>query len=240
MFAYPSAPPTRPSESSISGANQPLPNPQYVSSQDRPKPQANEPSSSTPPASSTIDFMKILDSYRLIIDSSGTFANDALTNAPGRSPAPGVMDRMLASASLSYRMMETALKEADGRKLENGVSTEQNGNANGNSTVPAAPKTAQPSDLPQAHEGQTCLGCKATSTPEWRRGPMGPRTLCNACGLVYAKLIKKRGREARAARVNGKPSSRADANNTNDLALLSGEDGGSEDEDDDEFSADDG
>lgn len=44
-------------------------------------------------------------------------------------------------------------------------------------------------------EGQTCLGCNATSTPEWRRGPMGPRTLCNACGLVYAKLIKKRFRE---------------------------------------------
>lgn len=26
-----------------------------------------------------------------------------------------------------------------------------------------------------------CLGCGTTETPEWRRGPMGPRTLCNAC-----------------------------------------------------------
>lgn len=53
-------------------------------------------------------------------------------------------------------------------------------------------------------DSQTCLGCGATSTPEWRRGPMGPRTLCNACGLVYAKLIKKRVKEgAKAGKTNG-------------------------------------
>ena len=28
---------------------------------------------------------------------------------------------------------------------------------------------------PPVQEGQTCLGCSATSTPEWRRGPMGER-----------------------------------------------------------------
>ncbi|KAF6065075.1 GATA zinc finger family protein [Candida albicans] len=36
-----------------------------------------------------------------------------------------------------------------------------------------------------------------TENPEWRRGPEGSRTLCNACGLFYSKLIKKYGlREA--------------------------------------------
>lgn len=38
-----------------------------------------------------------------------------------------------------------------------------------------------------------CLGCQATETPEWRRGPLGPRTLCNACGLVFAKLVSHPG-----------------------------------------------
>jgi len=28
-----------------------------------------------------------------------------------------------------------------------------------------------------------CLSCGATTTPMWRSGPEGPRTLCNACGL---------------------------------------------------------
>ncbi|CCH59695.1 hypothetical protein TBLA_0B08790 [Henningerozyma blattae CBS 6284] len=40
-----------------------------------------------------------------------------------------------------------------------------------------------------------CFYCSKTSTPEWRRGPQGNRTLCNACGLYYRKLIKKFGYE---------------------------------------------
>ncbi|KAI8841716.1 hypothetical protein BC829DRAFT_402387 [Chytridium lagenaria] len=37
-----------------------------------------------------------------------------------------------------------------------------------------------------------CSSCGATKTPEWRRGPNGPRTLCNACGLTYAKSRRRR------------------------------------------------
>jgi hypothetical protein len=29
-------------------------------------------------------------------------------------------------------------------------------------------------------------------TPEWRKGPEGRKTLCNACGLRWAKHEKKR------------------------------------------------
>ncbi|EGW33285.1 uncharacterized protein SPAPADRAFT_66267 [Spathaspora passalidarum NRRL Y-27907] len=39
----------------------------------------------------------------------------------------------------------------------------------------------------------TCQHCCSQETPEWRRGPEGSRTLCNACGLFYSKLIKKYG-----------------------------------------------
>jgi len=33
-----------------------------------------------------------------------------------------------------------------------------------------------------------CAVCTSRSTPEWRKGPSGLRTLCNACGLTAAKL----------------------------------------------------
>jgi hypothetical protein len=29
-----------------------------------------------------------------------------------------------------------------------------------------------------------CRDCGTVDSPEWRRGPLGPKTLCNACGLV--------------------------------------------------------
>ncbi|KAK0546573.1 hypothetical protein OC846_001127 [Tilletia horrida] len=37
-----------------------------------------------------------------------------------------------------------------------------------------------------------CQACNGSDTPEWRRGPGGARTLCNACGLHWAKLNRKR------------------------------------------------
>ncbi|KAJ3532902.1 hypothetical protein NM688_g7356 [Phlebia brevispora] len=47
-----------------------------------------------------------------------------------------------------------------------------------------------------------CHSCNIRETPEWRRGPDGARTLCNACGLHYAKLMRKREKTLGA---DGKP-----------------------------------
>ncbi|KAF1350686.1 hypothetical protein BDV97DRAFT_376385 [Delphinella strobiligena] len=43
-----------------------------------------------------------------------------------------------------------------------------------------------------------CHSCQRAETPEWRRGPDGARTLCNACGLHYAKLTRKQGAQKAA------------------------------------------
>ncbi|KIR28077.1 hypothetical protein I309_03074 [Cryptococcus deuterogattii LA55] len=55
----------------------------------------------------------------------------------------------------------------------------------------------------------TCLGCGATETPEWRRGPMGPRTLCNACGLVHMKLQRKKKKAEEKARLEAEKEKEA-------------------------------
>ncbi|KAI8609751.1 hypothetical protein BC830DRAFT_1085259 [Chytriomyces sp. MP71] len=36
-----------------------------------------------------------------------------------------------------------------------------------------------------------CHQCGSTTSPEWRKGPLGPKTLCNACGLAYSKQQSK-------------------------------------------------
>lgn len=30
-----------------------------------------------------------------------------------------------------------------------------------------------------------CLHCASEKTPQWRTGPLGPKTLCNACGVRF-------------------------------------------------------
>ncbi|CEG73638.1 Putative GATA-binding transcription factor [Rhizopus microsporus] len=36
-----------------------------------------------------------------------------------------------------------------------------------------------------------CEHCQVSTSPEWRKGPSGHKTLCNACGLRYARLVAK-------------------------------------------------
>ncbi|EUC66349.1 PAS fold protein [Rhizoctonia solani AG-3 Rhs1AP] len=49
------------------------------------------------------------------------------------------------------------------------------------------PKKAHPTQ-----EQYVCVTCGRTDSPEWRKGPLGAKTLCNACGLRWAKRNTKR------------------------------------------------
>ncbi|KAI8647276.1 hypothetical protein BD408DRAFT_439446 [Parasitella parasitica] len=41
---------------------------------------------------------------------------------------------------------------------------------------------------------KACTRCHTINSPEWRRGPDGHKTLCNACGLRYSRLRSKQWR----------------------------------------------
>lgn len=43
-----------------------------------------------------------------------------------------------------------------------------------------------------------CVTCGRTDSPEWRKGPLGAKTLCNACGLRWAKRNQKKRAETAA------------------------------------------
>ncbi|XP_019196274.1 PREDICTED: GATA transcription factor 9-like [Ipomoea nil] len=58
--------------------------------------------------------------------------------------------------------------------------------SNCSTAIPRATKTAackrrENSETP----GRKCLHCASEKTPQWRTGPLGPKTLCNACGVRY-------------------------------------------------------
>lgn len=50
-----------------------------------------------------------------------------------------------------------------------------------------------------ARSDQVCKQCGSNDTPEWRRGPYGVRSLCNACGLFFSKLSRKVGNNSATA-----------------------------------------
>jgi len=58
--------------------------------------------------------------------------------------------------------------------------------------------------LLQAKDGiKACMQCGATQTPQWRKGPDGLSTLCNACG-VRAKRAQQQGKNpGQAAHTGG-------------------------------------
>ncbi|KAK7270334.1 hypothetical protein RIF29_23401 [Crotalaria pallida] len=51
-------------------------------------------------------------------------------------------------------------------------------------TLPSAP-VADDTNQNGSQAVRKCMHCEITKTPQWRAGPMGPKTLCNACGVRY-------------------------------------------------------
>ncbi|KAH8921560.1 hypothetical protein BT69DRAFT_1283107 [Atractiella rhizophila] len=45
-------------------------------------------------------------------------------------------------------------------------------------------------------QARSCSSCGATDSPEWRKGPSGDKSLCNACGLRFARAQARSKKKA--------------------------------------------
>jgi hypothetical protein len=160
------------------------------------------------------------DSLHMILSSSSTIRNFAeaycklASEEHGRHPIPerlptrGEIESMLGNVEMIKKSLENV------RELQHNVETEKA------REMGKHQRTFEDDDVSMYGDGmkQTynmgevkkrrgraappgrCHSCNRIDTPEWRRGPDGARTLCNACGLHYAKLERKRQMEQRAIR----------------------------------------
>merc|ERR1711879_957152 len=53
------------------------------------------------------------------------------------------------------------------------------------------PRQKLPGTAKLCSVGRKCKVCKVSSTSQWRKGPDGKTSLCNACGLRYKWILEK-------------------------------------------------
>lgn len=68
------------------------------------------------------------------------------------------------------------------------------------------PRTGEKKKKLKVAEEYVCTDCGTLDSPEWRKGPQGPKTLCNACGLRWAKKEKKKHQAGGAGTVHHDPA----------------------------------
>ncbi|XP_074577247.1 GATA transcription factor 4-like [Curcuma longa] len=96
---------------------------------------------------------------------SKRFKAVAWSSSVAPSHQPGRLNSPSSSISSSYELTPSELSSFTGSgrngRGKKGRATEEGG------------------------EARRCTHCASEKTPQWRTGPLGPKTLCNACGVRY-------------------------------------------------------
>ena len=154
---------------------------------------SGEMTSMPPPAKPTVSNIALT---REALDEANAFARpDSITDKMARYEGASHVDSIEMLTGLRYREGERA----------HGISTGGTSPAlirgDAGIDIPADktdPRYAGSSYLDKkakkikTAEEYVCTDCGTLDSPEWRRGPSGPKTLCNACGLRWAKKEKKK------------------------------------------------
>lgn len=116
-------------------------------------------------------------------DTSG--ADSRGTSTKRQAPEPPVKDDADELTSEPFDAINN-----ENKKPRRAASKSLTKAAAGRNRPPAVPARAPGSAPPKKSKGrQACVQCFTMSTPQWREGPQGARTLCNACGVRYRKQL---------------------------------------------------
>lgn len=149
-------------------------------------------SSMPPPAKPTISNMQLT---REALDEANAFARpDSITDKMARYEGSSHVDSIEMLTGLRYREGERALGISTGGSSPALIRGDAGIDIPADKTDPRFESSyldKKPKKIKSADE-YVCTDCGTLDSPEWRKGPNGPKTLCNACGLRWAKKEKKR------------------------------------------------
>ena len=147
-----------------------------------------------PPAKPTISNIALT---REALDEANAFARpDSITDKMARYEGSSHVDSIEMFTGLRYREGERAHGISTGGTSPALIRGDAGIDIPADKTDPRYGGSGyldkKPKKVKSADE-YVCTDCGTLDSPEWRRGPSGPKTLCNACGLRWAKKEKKKG-----------------------------------------------
>ncbi|BFG34433.1 GATA transcription factor 11-like isoform X1 [Prunus yedoensis var. nudiflora] len=93
-----------------------------------------------------------------------------------------------SSASENVYRWDASESDLEGsltEEMSNAAKRKQKKKRNLSQLSSAEMRKLSPVEPGESRETKRCMHCAVTKTPQWREGPLGPKTLCNACGVRY-------------------------------------------------------
>nr|XP_043629523.1 GATA transcription factor 4-like [Erigeron canadensis] len=103
-----------------------------------------------------------------------TFVEDSFTNFPSNN----------ITGTINYQPENPSFHSRSRSKRTRAPS---HNSSSWTSSLPQVPTSASSRETKSQNNvvRRRCTHCASEKTPQWRTGPLGPKTLCNACGVRY-------------------------------------------------------